>query len=154
VAGGILLLFVAVIGVGVVRFLGTKEGKNVVTTVGEAAKIAMQAQSAPGTGEIRKIGCAQAAVMDARGWVRLAALASQDASVSENQAPASVLVSCTGNVLRTPPTCDDVLHAYVVAVPPPPGRIFVQVRGPTDRHALCSNLYEADGTFVGTMELR
>jgi hypothetical protein len=153
VAGGIVVLFVIVIVVAVVHFLGTKEGKNLASIVGEGAKIALQAQSAPGAREVRKVGCAQAAVMDTDAWVRLARLGDQDAS-EPGKPPASVLVSCTGNLLRTPPTCDDVSKAYLAAVPPPPGRVLVQVLAPGDRRPRCSNLYEADGTFVEALEMK
>jgi hypothetical protein len=154
VAGGILLLLVVVVAVAVARFLGTKEGKAALNVVGEGAKISLHAQSAPGVHEVRKAGCAQAAVMDADDLRRLAELIDQDASSQRAPPPASVLVSCKGDLLRTPPSCDDVLHAYIAAVPAPPGRVLVQVVGATEQRPRCSNLYEADGTFVGNTDTR
>jgi hypothetical protein len=92
--------------------------------------------------------------MDADALRRLAELVDRDASGQRAPPPASVLVSCTGNLLRAPPSCDDVVHAYIAAVPPPPGRVLVQVLAPTEQRPRCSNLYEADGRFVGTMDPR
>ena len=152
VVGGILLVgFIGVV-VAVTYFLRTKEGKMVVSVVGEGAKIVTEAQNAPGAREIRAAGCAQGTVMSLDRWAKLYAKIDADASTAPPALVAQVLVACTAPLLRTPPSCEDIARAYLAAVPAPTGNFLVQVTVPGDRHPRCSRIYAPDGTFVQDVE--
>lgn len=152
VVGGLVFLGVIGIIVAVAHFFGTDQGKKVASIVGDSVKIATEAQSAPGAKEIRKAGCAQGAVMNIQAWERVFAMMEPDAAAAPHSLPAQVYVGCTASLLGKAPSCDEVERAYIAAVPAPPGRFLVQVTSPGERRPRCSNLYEADGTFVQAIE--
>lgn len=64
IVGGLGLLAVVGIGVGVYAFSQSKEGKAIFGTIGDMTEIMSEAQNAPGTKEVRALGCDQAMALD------------------------------------------------------------------------------------------
>ena len=143
VVGGIIVVFGIVVGVFVYQFTQSKEGKQILSIAGEGVKIAAEAQNAPGTSELKKLGCKQPMVMSME---RLFKLTQQlnDAGggdVSE----LSVMVMCPVGILDTPPACDDVARTYVGAVPRPSGGFAVNVTVQGNNKPHCGYLYSPEG---------
>jgi hypothetical protein len=139
IAGGICLLFGLIGGFVVWRFATSERGKKIVSAVASGAQIAADAQSAPGTAEIRALGCRTAMVMDTQ---KIAELAAQfDAGVHTDGA--RLIVSCDAASPSKPPSCDDVAATYVKAVGRAAAPFDVAVRaGGKDE---CGASFDVDG---------
>ena len=139
------MLLVVLVGAGLWRFAGTKEGKVIFGAIGEATRIVAEAQSAPGAAEVRALGCEQAMVLDTE---RMAKLFEQlDASAGHSD-DFGVMVMCQVGALGTPPTCDQVAHAYHAAVGTPPRPYAANVRHQGRAGEICSTLYDTSGKKV------
>jgi hypothetical protein len=147
VVGGLLLILGIFVAIGVYKFASSKEGKQLISIVGEGAKVMAEAQTAPGTAELKKLGCKQPMVMSME---RLAKIVQEinDAG-SDDMGGVAVMVMCPVGLLDKPPSCDDAARTYVSAVPTPPGKFVVNVtvQGKNEPH--CNNLYAPDGKRLG-----
>jgi hypothetical protein len=144
VVGGIFVLGGIFVGIGIYQFASSKEGKQIISVVGEGAKVAAEAQTAPGTSELKKLGCKQPMVMSMERLMKIAQTFN-DAGSGE-VGDLSVMVMCPVGLLDTPPGCDAVARTYVGAVPRPSASfaVTVSVQGKNQPH--CSYLYAPDGT--------
>lgn len=144
ILGGLVALTALVVGIVVWRFAGTKEGKAVFGAIGEAARIATEAQSAPGAAEVRALGCEQAMVFDAE---RMAKVVEQLADAGARDMEFSVVVVCKVGVIdRSPPSCDDVARTYRGALGAVAQPFAANVtRGGGRGGEICSALYDATG---------
>lgn len=142
IVGGVLLLIGIFVGIGVYRFVSSSEGQKLVAVVGEGAKIAAEAQTAPGTPELKKLGCKQPMVMSME---RLLKLTQQLSDAGDGEVgDLSVMVMCPVGILDTPPACDAVARTYVGAVPRPTGNFAVTVSEQSKNKPYCSYLYSPD----------
>ena len=140
------MLTVAVIGFGVWRFAGTKEGKAIFGAIGEGAKILAEAQSAPGAAEVRALGCDQAMVIDMDRMVKL--FEHRDAS-AEREAFSIMVICHIGALQGDPPSCDRVASTYHAAVGVAARPFAATVtRGGGRGGEACSSLYDAKGKKV------
>ncbi len=125
-----------------------KDVQNVMGTLGDVAGIAIEAQNAPGTAELRAIGCQQAMAMDP---VRMQKIAQrfmdQDAGLPPLPAPdVERIVMCEASAFGTAPTCDDAARAYVRGAAPRKNfMLMVQKNKKTG----CDGLYSPSGTKLG-----
>ena len=143
IVGGVVLLIGIVVAIGVYKFASSKEGKQIFAVVGEGAKIAVEAQTAPGTPELRKLGCKQPMVMSME---RLLKLTQQLTDAGDGEVgELSVMVMCPVGILDTPPACDAVARTYLGAVPRPAGNFAVNVTQQSKNQPYCSYLYSPDG---------
>jgi hypothetical protein len=150
ILGAFVMLGALVVIVAIVAFARSDTGKKTIDIMKEAR----EAQNAPGTRELRKLGCEQASAMDMDRFGRLlnddAALKDdeedEDAAFRRTSQMYRVMVSCQGGFLRTPPSCDDVAQTYVDAVGTVPGPFIVSVTNPKDPMHPCNGEYSADGT--------
>lgn len=147
----VLLFFGSV--AGVMLYIGyqvsqNKDVQNVMGTLGDVAGIAIEAQNAPGTAELRAIGCQQAMAMDP---VRMQKIAQrfmdQDAGLPPLPAPdVERIVMCEASAFGAAPTCDDAARAYVRGASPRKNfMLMVQQNKKTG----CDGLYSPSGTKVG-----
>jgi hypothetical protein len=142
VTGGVVALFVAIGGFGVYHFSQTKEGKAIFGAVGDFTRLIQESQNAPGTKEVRALGCTTAMAMDIDKWGSV--FQAFDASVPAGEFSMMVVCQTSHNPA---PTCDDVARTYLSAAGPPARDLAVQVtRGGGNSGSLCSTLYKPDGT--------
>jgi hypothetical protein len=143
VAGGLFIVTVGLIAFSVWRFAGSKEGKAVFGAIGDAARIAAEAQSAPGAAEVRALGCDQAMVIDMERMSQL--LERFDASAPKGTFSTMVLCQI-GASGHEPPSCDRVAETYHAAAGVQARTFAANVsHGGTQ---VCSTLYDAQGNKV------
>jgi len=149
IVGGVGFVIVAVAAFGIYRFANSSQGKMVFGTIGDVAELAAEAQHAPGTKEVRALGCDTAMAMD---MDRMTSIMHERLDASSTvPSEFSMLVVCQLGMFssKSPPTCDDVASTYVSAAGPPARGLAVNVqRGSGRANTLCSTLYDSAGTKV------
>jgi hypothetical protein len=144
IVGGIFVLVGAIFGFFVWRFASSPDGKKLVSAVSSGAAILSEAANAPGTKELRALGCDTALVFDAQRMQELAASFGDAGKVTSDE---RIIVTCKTSGSSTGPTCDAVASTYVAAVGGRASSSFavtVDVRG--DSRRSCTNRYSAEGT--------
>jgi hypothetical protein len=150
VIGGGLLLFAVVFGIVAYKIMSSPEGRSVVGMIGETVRIARKAQSAPGTKELRALGCKSAMVMDADDFSKMAEAADPGRPIKE--APFGTMVVCGGMPFGDPPGCDEVATTYVSAAGARERPFVVMVQKSGRSQPECSSLYAGDGSSLGALE--
>ncbi|WP_394827627.1 hypothetical protein [Pendulispora albinea] len=137
------LTFLALVGLGVGVYVFTK------SDVGQAAfkmvDVSKKSLNAPGTEELRRLGCAQALVVDATEFASaMAGIFDGGTGVPEID---RLVVTC--QLEKEPgPTCNDVAAAYVRAVGTVKKEFMVSVQKPNDSEPACQAAYDSSGKFV------
>ena len=144
--------FVTAIVVGVVvYFIATSAPvKTAFKVVGESTKIAQKGLTAPGTAELRTLGCDQAMVIDMK---EMGAVFSEliDGGFGDAGMAEGLDVTCSLNTTSKAIACDDVASTYVRAVGGTASAQFVvSVKRQNDSHELCHASYDADGKRVSS----
>lgn len=146
VFGVIGLLLLVAGGIVAYKVASSPEGSKIISAVGETKKLIDEAGKAPGTKELRKLGCTQAMVMDAERWLTIFESAMPEAGT---RAPLNenVMVICQlgFGAGKSAPTCDDVKSTYLTAVPSPAGDFLVQVTAQGDSKPKCEKHYTRAG---------
>jgi hypothetical protein len=135
-------------GIGVVVFLRSDTGKKIAGAVGDGYKMSVAARSAPGARAIEAAGCSDGMVLDIEESWQLVETFVGDGGAEKPEFPFRTMVSCSVNVLRTPPTCDAVEEVYLKAVPKPAAPFLVQVKSVAEARARCQRVYDVDGTML------
>jgi len=151
VAMAAVLLFFVSVG-GVIAFIGykistNKDVQNVMGAIGDAAQIAADAQSAPGTSELRGLGCEVAMALDAAKLQKLGT-SFMDAGTPPPPPEVDRIVMCQVGTFGTPPACDDAARAYVLGAAPS-GKFMLSVTA--NRVQTCGGVYSPGGTLVSPM---
>jgi hypothetical protein len=141
VAGALVMVG---IGVAVFVFLRSDEGKKAVSVVGEGAKIARDAQNAPGAAELRQLGCQSALIMD------LGEVAKRF-DPSTKARTKMLYITCQVRFgVKDGPTCEQAAGEYLRAVGgTAKSRFVVVVQKAFQSKPACSELYEPDGASLG-----
>ncbi len=147
VTGGVALLGAVAVAVAIYAFATSKVGKTTIKIIGESRKIAEKGMSAPGTPEIRALGCEQAMVIDMKDF---AALMSDILDAGPDAGMDGLMVTCQVRAGARPPSCDDVATTYVRAVKSASSEFVVTVQRPGDSKALCEATYDASGALIGS----
>jgi len=138
----------------VVGFIGykistDKDVQNVMGALGDAATLAAEAQSAPGTAELRGIGCEQAMALDMAKMEKMMRSFVDAGPGASPSKPAGTdvgkMVVCQASAFGTAPTCDDAARAYVKGASPTKNFLLSVQQNKRDS---CSNLYAPNGTIV------
>jgi hypothetical protein len=140
---GILVLGAIAAGIGIYVFSQSDEGKHAFGIMKEGIKAAQEGANAPGTPELRELGCQQAIVLDMNKLMK-----HFDAGQAKSDEPL-LMVTCQATATGTPPTCDDVARTYVKAMgghAESPIAVVVQV--PFKPGKQCRRYYSEDGTFI------
>jgi hypothetical protein len=148
VVGGLTAVTVALVAFALYRFAGTKEGKVVFGVIGDAARLVAEAHRAPGTKEVRALGCDQAMAFDMDSASTL--MKHLDASAP----PASMgikMVVCQAGFFGRAPSCEAVAHAYLGAARAPARELLVTV-SQGGRGAVCSSAYDPSGTKLRDLD--
>ncbi|HSQ65950.1 MAG TPA: hypothetical protein VLM85_22165 [Polyangiaceae bacterium] len=148
VVGSVALLGGIVVGVGIYLFATSDAGKTAIKVIGEGSKLAEKGMNAPGTPELRALGCEQAIVLDMKDVTALMGDlidAGPDAGM-----PEGLMVTCQVRGGARAPSCDDVAATYVRAVKSAGSEFVVTVQRQGDSHPLCESTYDASGAFIGS----
>lgn len=126
-----------------------KDAQNIFGAMTDGAEIIIEAQSAPGTDELRALGCEQALAMDP---AKIAKIINRFADAGVPPMPAGgggfeKMVMCQMSAYATPPTCDDVARSYIKGASPR-GNFYVQVQQQHHNSPACSGMYTPAGTLV------
>jgi hypothetical protein len=139
IVGGIFLFAGLVVAFFIYRFANSPDGKKIVSAVASIS----EAANAPGTKELRALGCKKAAVIDV-GQLQAIADTFVDAGTAETGGHSRIAVTCTTSRGAMAPTCEQVAATYVGAV----GRVsapFLAVVGPNGGPAECQQEYSEEG---------
>ena len=115
IVGGLILLGGLLAAFFVYRFVSSPDGQKIVSAVTSGAALASEAASAPGTKELRGIGCTNAAVFDAA-KVEAIARTFGDAGAPEGLPGERLAIVCEVRRGGTAPTCDQVATTYLGAI--------------------------------------
>jgi len=149
ILGGGALLAVLVLGIVVYFVMSSEKGRAIVGMVGEGVTITANAQKAPGTKELRAMGCTQALVMNMADLEHLASFL--DAGTSARRGPDRYGEMVVCNVGSTPLTCDRVAATYVGVVGTRPEPFMVNVQQGGNHGPLCSSLYDGQSNLMKSM---
>jgi hypothetical protein len=114
-------------------------------------KIMKEAQTAPGTDELRKLGCDQAMVLDMQRLAKLAEGFNDGGTPLPPDMPGK-LVMCVVGDTSSAPTCTAAAKTYLAAVPTPTKRFAVTVEAQKNNKAQCSEVYDPTGKSLGQFD--
>lgn len=139
--------FVLVVGYAVSQ---DKDVQNVFGAIGDAAKIMAEAQTAPGTAELRALGCEQAMALDPQKMMKIADRFADAGTSPPSATPSDVdrIVMCQVGAFGTAPTCDDAAKAYVRGASPT-SKFMLTVQQGSSKHKQCSGVYSPAGAPLG-----
>jgi hypothetical protein len=133
-----------VAGFAAYRFATSPDGKKIVSAVTSGAAVVAEATTAPGTKELRAIGCTTAMVIDAAKVAALAQTLGDGGNVTvDGDERLAVVCGTSGS---TAPTCDQVAATYVAAVGAAREPFAVSVA--KSGQSQCEGRYLADGTHA------
>jgi hypothetical protein len=139
---GTLVLFV-ILGVVLVRALRTDEPAGAPPSVqNESAKLGREGMAAPGTKELRALGCEPATVLDMQ-----KTMSATGAKLQEGEPRA--IVTCQLGAPLQAPTCEQVASTYLTAIGTAPGTFATRVMEVSGKRR-CSRLFAANGADLGT----
>ncbi len=140
-----------VVAVVVYLVVTSNAGKTAIKLVGEGTQLAQKGLNAPGTTELRSLGCEQAIVLDMKD---VGSMMNDvfDAGVGVDSGTLDgLMVTCTLSNRAAPISCDDVARTYVTAVGGTATAQFtVTVKHQSDSRALCESTYDATGALLST----
>ncbi|CAG0961026.1 hypothetical protein MYXO_00760 [Myxococcaceae bacterium] len=151
--GAVLLLLG---GVGMFLFLRTEQGQKILTLAREGRALLAEASSAPGTTELRDVGCEAALVLPAG---KIADLLRQLEPAARSDEIGAGFLSAGSLPAETPvvfcsqrqpgvPDCSAAARIYSAALAQPPERFVVLMAPRQGALAGCSGVFGADGTRV------
>lgn len=143
------VVLVGMIGAGVgVYLLATSDvGKTTIKVIGEGSKLAAKGVTAPGTTEIRALGCEQAVVVDSKD---VSAIVNDLVDGGFDAGLDFLVVTCQVGAKAAAPSCDDVARTYVRAVGTASSPFMASVQRDGEQNALCEATYDASGALIGT----
>lgn len=145
IIGGGLLLLAIVVGIGIYLVLSSPKGRAIVGVMGDAVKISAKAKKAPGTKELRAMGCKDAMVVDLADFAKMAEYFDAGAAFSSGEDGFGEMVVCSVNPWGTPPSCERVANTYVGAVGTRSKPFIVSVQQTGSKKA-CTGLYDGSAT--------
>ena len=147
VVSGVVLVGMIGAGVGIYLLATSNVGQPTIKVIGEGSKLATKGVTAPGTTEIRALGCEQAVVVDSKD---VTALVSDFVDGGFDAGIDFLLVSCQVQTKAAAPSCDDVAKTYIRAVGTASSTFIVSVQRDGEQNALCESTYDASGALIGT----
>jgi hypothetical protein len=153
IVGSLALLSVIAVAIVIYSIAQNEEVRKIASAVGEGMDIMKEAQTAPGTDELRsKLGCEQAMVLDMQRLVKLAKKFDDGGTPMPPDMPGK-FVMCVVRDAAGAPTCDAAAKTYLAAVPTPKKRFAVTVDVQKDRKSTqCSEVYDPTGKKLGQFD--
>jgi hypothetical protein len=124
----------------------TPEVQRVGQLIGEGLELAQEAQTGPGTAELRAAGCQIAMVVRPEQLEGLGRVLF-DGGFPETERQTTV-VNCVQHRDAPALTCEEVVRVYVAAVPSATGPLHVTVSRGTEQEPSCQGTFATDGTPV------
>lgn len=150
IVGVLVLLLVIGVAIAVYAISQNEDVRKIASAARDGVEIMREAQKAPGTSELRTLGCDEAMAID---MVRVAKLA--DRFVEAGTLPADMpgtMVVCSMQSASGAPTCAAVAKTYFGAVTKPTGNVAVSVQVGRKEQAECSELFAPDGSGLGAFD--
>lgn len=148
VVGSLALLGAIAGGIGIYLVATSDVAKTTFKVLGEGTKIVEKGLKAPGTTEIRGLGCEQAMVIDMKDF---AVLMSDILDAGPDAAmPEGLMVTCQLRGGARAPSCDDVASTYVSAVGVASSQFVVSVQRQGNNNPICQSTYDETGTLIGS----
>ncbi len=158
------LFFLCIVAVGVVIYRASQdpEVRKAWAAAQEGMQAVMEATNAPGTDEMRALGCNQAMVIDTARLNKVAGALEDEPSEGEAPVDAteppevfgpSPMLMCQLR-RRTELTCEELVKAYVAAAPEAEEKMKVQIieQGLGNNKVRCSGVYGRDGQFIEPLD--
>jgi hypothetical protein len=123
--------------------------RNVARAVKEGTEIFVEARSAPGTDELREMGCDEAMAIDFDRVLKLAERFNDGGVTVPDEQQPDKLVMCQVRRANNAPTCTAVASTYLAAAPRPKGNIWVMTQAQGSNERQCSRMYSPDGKDLG-----
>lgn len=143
---GVVGFVTAIVGGVILYFVATSDtAQTAFKVLGEGTKIAQKGLTAPGTTELRALGCEQAMVIDLK-EVGTTMMDIFDAGIDASL-PEGLMVTCQVRRGRAP-SCDDVASTYVRAVGTASAEFTVTVQRQGDGTAMCESTYDTSGALL------
>jgi hypothetical protein len=142
------------------RWVKSPENQERFGAIGEVMKVTLDSATAPGTSELRALGCKTAVVMDGRtlqkvseSVVKIADPKKQREEIAEEIPQQLVSVVCNVG-LGSDIECTAVAKAYAAAVDNEPERFMVLVQGSgfSQDQQKCLGMYSGDGELLENLE--
>lgn len=152
---GCWIAIVAVLGFfmlvgGIIFYIGykvanDKDVQHVMGAIGEATQLAAEAQKAPGTNELRALGCQQAMALDAAKMVKLGSSFMDGGAPPPTPSDVDTIVTCQVSFGGAAPSCDDAAKAYIRGAAPHKNfMLSVSSQGKQS----CGNVYSPAGAAL------
>lgn len=140
---------------GIVTWAGYSVWKNpqvqrAVAIGGAAMELTQESMHAPGTTEMRAVGCTQAMGFTPELMQRFIGAIAPDAGVEAPAIPLAICAMQRGATLV--PSCEDAVRAYAGAQSPAQTEIAARVTVQGEQVARCEGVYTPDGTFLREMD--
>jgi hypothetical protein len=142
IVAAVLLLLAVIVGVVIYRAASSPEGRKVLGMVRDGARVVGEATTAPGTKELRGIGCEAAMVMDLQAMMRVFGADGGTPAAGEQL---DRFVICSVGMVAKAPTCDQVAETYVGAVGQGKGSFQAMVQRQGRNRPACATCYDAAG---------
>jgi hypothetical protein len=142
-----------VVGIAIYLVVTSSAGKTAIKLVGEGTQLAQKGLNAPGTTELRSLGCEQAMVLDMKdvGSMMNDVFDAGVAAGGDAGSLDGLMVTCTLSMRAAPVACNDVARTYVTAVGGTASAQFtVTVKRQGDSRALCESTYDVSGAFMSS----
>lgn len=131
-------------GAGVYFFTQTDQGKKIMEAVGDTQAAVEAAMKAPGTDELRALGCDTAMVMQLSDFAKMLEAITPEDTLPQEPADTLMVICQLGLLGGDPPTCQAVAETYAAAAAPTiPFLVNVSKQGGT---SICDAPFTADGT--------
>ena len=162
---GIGLLGLVIGGIGVWAFLRTEEGQRVLQVAQDGAAWVVEASNAPGTPELRELGCEAAMVSNADAAVDVFMTLIPEAEkqeqlrndlasgAGENLDELRIIVCTVGRFAGPAPDCAAISQTYSRAVYDAPDSFYVLAIRQGQDAPSCQGIYASDGTLLREPEL-
>jgi hypothetical protein len=155
---GILMLLVLLFVVAAVSFYRSCDDcKKFASLAMDGFQEIQAAMVAPGTDEMRALGCTEAMVLDMKNFEKFIEAFEQDGELTEERDPFldATMVFCRKDSIFTPenPECDEVVTAYISAANPmEEDELAVVVQGRNSQSRYCGAIYSGTGEYLRPLE--
>ncbi len=148
-------------GVGLYLFLRTEQGQKILTVARQGSALLSEAALAPGTSELRSIGCETALAVPAGKIAdlfrqlepagRTSEIEERFLSVGGLDADTPVVFCAQRRGQAGTPDCASAAKVYASVLAPPPARFVVLMAPRRGDLAGCSGVYAPDGTRLADL---
>lgn len=148
---GLTLLIAAIIVGGIVFYKNCEQCQKAVAGIAEGGTAIVQGMSAPGTAEMRALGCDQAMAVDMEVFQNMFAPLAGEETIFDDDMLSMKMLLCKKETFATPtgPECADVIRAYASgAGEQVRNEALVLVQGRSGNNNYCQGIYELNGTLV------